>query len=48
MYLVVIIACGALSSCMDDTEVFPRDELPTGGNGEETDPIEHGPPSLSN
>ena len=45
---VAIASCGVLISCNDDLDVLPKDELDTGGNGEGSDPIEHGPPTSIN
>ena len=42
--LVVIAACGVLSSCTDENEIFPQDEILQRNTGEGSEPVENGAP----
>ena len=42
--LVVIATCGILSSCADENEIFPQDELLERNTGEGAEVGENGPP----
>ena len=43
--LAMIMAPILFTSCSEEADIFPKDELHTKGDGEQSGPIENGPPT---